>query len=878
MAWTYPFTTDLEPDISEVGGKGRSLILLTRENFPVPPGFVLGLAFFKPWFERIEQSAEMAALLAHPDDRLKERCQAVMAVCDRLELDRERQKILQEALKILPSDRAASLAVRSSSPEEDLKGASFAGGYQTLLGVSGDNLIEALRRCIASCLDERVRVYKSAHGFPVEHPRLAVIVQQQVDADASGVAFSLNPVNNCYDEAVINANSGLGESVVSGRVSPDTFIVDKVSRGILEKRPGSKQQAVRLNPAGGTYMETNHDPDAFTLSDHRVWELTDLICRVETFFGFPVDIEWAYENDTLYLLQARPITAYIPLPEIMLTRPGRPKRLYLDGSLAAQGLQRPLSVLGTDFMALSQDHYFHEFLGSDLGNDLVNGLYGTLEGRMYVNLGHQIKLTGLKRAISQYAMIDSLSAKIISGIDLAGYLPAKRPRRLRARFIAQAIVKNIAPGWRAFKAYRRPRLYLADVSKQRAIFERKTRSIIAQPGSIKEMIHRMLDGSLTYIAHALPTFTVAETARFLMKRILQKLVPDRIAEAVFLERAFPANTTIEMGFAMYELSRFEEIKASGSWPDLGHRLGAGRVGPGFSDAWKGFMDRYGFRCPMELDIATPRYHENPAHLFDQLRAMAENDRDGNHPRAVFEEARKKREDTFAGLKEAIRRKSKWKAKRFERYYRRLVAFGGYREVHKYYLMWMVDLLRRKILDIARSLTNDGRLDHPDQVFDLTFDDLDAVLRGEKIDLRARIDTNTRFLKTIRNVRSFPRIIDSRGRIFNAPPSKPVLSGLTGEPISPGVVRGKVTVFHTVHEKKIYPGEILVARATDPGWTPLFINAAGIVLEVGGLLQHGALVAREYGKPCIAGIPDVTRKLQDGQMIEMDGLSGEIRFL
>ena len=225
----FPFTTDETPELVQVGGKAMSLIFMTQQGFPVPPGFVLTVAFFQSWLESIQQTPEWIRALNSPPKDLKQNCDAVKSLCIGLELDDMRKEALAKALEPLKTDdKALLVAVRSSSPEEDLEGLSFAGGYETTLGVTEETLEDALRRSFASCFDERVFRYKEEHGLAVDKPRIAVIVQKQIAAETSGVAFSLNPINNCYDEAVINANFGLGESVVTGMVSPDSFTVDKV--------------------------------------------------------------------------------------------------------------------------------------------------------------------------------------------------------------------------------------------------------------------------------------------------------------------------------------------------------------------------------------------------------------------------------------------------------------------------------------------------------------------------------------------------------------------------------------------------------------------------------------------------------------------------
>ncbi len=223
-------------------------------------------------------------------------------------------------------------------------------------------------------------------------------------------------------------------------------------------------------------------------------------------------------------------------------------------------------------------------------------------------------------------------------------------------------------------------------------------------------------------------------------------------------------------------------------------------------------------------------------------------------------------------------KGKRKAKALEKYYRTWVMFGGYRETPKHYVIRVIDLFRRSALEIGQAFTAQGRLDTPQQIFDLTIADIDRARVEPDIDLRALARERTVLINKIRKSHLVARIIDSRGRIFNPNRKASAEGELSGVPISPGTVQGRVRVFHYANEKKLLPGEILVARATDPGWTPLFIDARGIILEIGGALQHGAVVAREYGVPCVSGVDDATHLLKDGQLVEVDGSNGVVRLL
>jgi pyruvate,water dikinase len=256
----YPFTSTPLPTLIEVGGKGLSLIKMTQADLPVPPGFVCPVTFFEPWLTALQATPEWTAVqkAIQNEEDLHPSTSALKTACAKLTITDEQEKQLTAALQALPGGNF--FAVRSSSPEEDLEGASFAGGYKTTLGVTKDTMLAALQASFASAFDERVFVYKQQHGFAVERPRIALVVQQQITSETAGVGFSLNPLNNDYDEAVIDASWGLGESVVAGMVTPDHFVVDKVSKNILERKLGGKETVVTLTPIGG--VQERHHRDA----------------------------------------------------------------------------------------------------------------------------------------------------------------------------------------------------------------------------------------------------------------------------------------------------------------------------------------------------------------------------------------------------------------------------------------------------------------------------------------------------------------------------------------------------------------------------------------------------------------------------------------
>ncbi|MDX1416572.1 MAG: PEP-utilizing enzyme, partial [Candidatus Promineifilaceae bacterium] len=546
-------------------------------------------------------------------------------------------------------------------------------------------------------------------------------------------------------------------------------------------------------------------------------------------------------------------------------------------TLLKLGINEPLSVMGTDFLRYT-DELLSDFIGgTGAAQDIINGLGLTFEGRMYLNVSNNMKFQGYDRIVREYRVMDVGSSDILANIDKEEYIPKKLPPMLRG-MIWKALWRNLPSLMKARKAYRSPDEFKANVATAVDIMRHKTYEDLAQPMSFNELVATVLQHYLIYMDAAMASMVVSEISRMRLKSLLKK-EPEAIQQkVVYLERALPDNVTIEMGMAMYRLSQFPAIMDCASGEEFAQRLQAGDLAPEFLQAWQTFMADYGFRCPLELDLGTLRYSEKPAQFYNQLRIMAENRDPHNNPEAIFARSTAEREAVFRELHDHLAQKSKRKARSFGKLYTHLVNFGGMREAHKYHYIWMLNALRQHVLKIAEVWVADGRLDNTQQIFDLTFVQLDQALADPELDLGALAYENTAYLRRLAHVREFPRIFDSRGKILR-PARKEVKDGeLIGQPISPGVVRGPVKVLHAPDEKAVLPGDILVARATDPGWTPLFTNAAAIVLEVGGLLQHGSLVAREYGKPCVAGINEATSQLRDGQIVEVDGLQGIVRHV
>lgn len=388
----YTFTDSKSPELIEVGGKAKSLMTMIKGGFNVPNGSVLTVSYFEEWINTLK-GLEIFDKLSQNNMDYKLVCKTLKEEARKMVFSENQKQIVNHILQEHGKDKL--YAVRSSSPEEDLSGASFAGGYETFLGVTERSVFDAIKNAFISCLDERVFFYKEQNGFSVTEIRIAVIIQLQINSAVSGVGFSINPLNNDYDEVVINSNVGLGESVVAGMVTPDEFIVNKVSAKICSERIGTKEKQIVLDSVHGTKIIEGIKMK-MSLSHSEVRLLSLLICEVEQYYGFPVDIEWAIAEGKIYLLQSRPITTHIVIPKLMMTSANAPRQLYLDASLVKQGISNPISVIGCDCIKRTQRQMFKSMMGKDVMDDPIHGMAATEQGRMYLNLSTSIKMQGKK--------------------------------------------------------------------------------------------------------------------------------------------------------------------------------------------------------------------------------------------------------------------------------------------------------------------------------------------------------------------------------------------------------------------------------------------------------------------------------------------------
>mmetsp|Transcript_23724 Transcript_23724/g.37216 ORF Transcript_23724/g.37216 Transcript_23724/m.37216 type:complete len:902 (-) Transcript_23724:202-2907(-) len=873
------------PELSEVGGKALSLIKTSELHFPVPPGFVLTVSFFQPWLEQIKQTKAWKSFISRlptnsdPESNVtKEDCDAIKEQCKKiLKLTADQRSYIQDALKAtFGHDTDGDLgivAVRSSSPEEDLAGSSFAGGYDTSLGVTSAGLQDAIVDSFASLFDHRIYLYKIQHGMAADTPRIAIIVQRQISSDVSGVGFSLNPNNNCFDEIVISSNFGLGESVVSGIITPDTYVVDSFDPSkmeVISKKVAEKSSAIWLDEvSGGTHQESNKSPTAQALTDNQILEVARMVSDVEDkyFDGSPADIEWAFHDNTLYLLQARPVTAYVPLFPEMITERGTEKRLYLDVMVMTQGFSDPLSTLGLDMWKT-----FLAMMKPTMSTEGFDGLMFNIHGREYMNISNMLMMTGGSAMVnSALRTYDKSLDRAFDSIDLKDYTPSYVPSGTKGIFgksIKQLLttIPNILRGL----------YYGKDSMKQ---YVEDTNAMLEHCH-----IHRYPDDKPMVEVYDELTKTYEEVVPQ-VGGIVSGLISKALLHRMFrncegsednlinLSMDLNGNPTSEMGHFMVQLASRREIQETETSEQFLKKLSEGSFSDEFTSLYSDYLKRFGCRGTREIDVATPRMYEKQDELFDALKQI---DAEKNQIINV----RERRDKAYQELLSMAREMGKEKT--FVHHASVMQGVLGYREHPKYMLVVVTDACRRHALQVAKDFVKKGRLENAEQIFSLTMDQISRAQKDDEIDLLPLVRANLKPVEEVSHVKNWPILIDSRGKIIRGKREiTEVKEGLLiGDPISPGpgIVRGRAKVLMDPYEKPLETGEILVARFTEPSWTPLFISAGGVLMEIGGPMQHGAIIAREYGIPCVSGIDNATKLVKDGDLLELDGSAGTVQII
>jgi pyruvate,water dikinase len=870
-----------EGQVAVVGGKGAQLGALSRiDGIRVPAGFCVTTDAFRRVMAQAPSIGELLDRLSRldPDDR-----DAIGA------LSAEIRRTIEGVA--VPGDLAAAItgalarlgehagyAVRSSATAEDLPTASFAGQHDTYLNVVGpDAVLRHVSRCWAALFTERAVTYRRRGGIDHRAVGMAVVVQRMVVAQAAGILFTADPVTSNRKVVSVEASFGLGEALVSGLVNPDVYTVRDGE--VVARTVGTKRLAILAAPSGGT-LERAIDPrrqDQPALTDAQVLRLASLGRRIEAHFGRPQDIEWCLADssqdegspdDGFRIVQSRPITTLFPIPE----SGDAENHVYISVG-HQQMMTDAMKPLGLSFWQLTTPAPMAE-AGGRLFVDATQRLALPASRAAFLELiGRSDSLLGdaLRTVLARDGFIRPLPDQGPPGpLPAAGSAPIETDPAVVTELIARS-----------------------EASVAAAERDIATRSGVALLDFIRADLQELRRLLFDRRSHQV-FMSAMEATWWLGERLWEWLGEKNAADT--LTRSVPHNVTSEMGLALLDVAdvirpypdvvallRHVEVEGSldGGSPDGGFldelpKLAGGQEARDAVVAW---LDKYGMRCVGEIDITRPRWSERPATLVPLILGNVRNFEPGESRRR-FERGR---QEAWAKEQELLERlralpDGAGKADETKRMIDLVRTFIGYREYPKYGMVSRYFVYKRALLDDAERLVRAHVLREPEDIFYLTFDELYDVVRTSRVD-EALIGRRKDAFRSYQALRP-PRVFTSDGEVVaGAYRRDDVPAGaLIGLPVSAGTVEGRARVILDLTQADLEPGDILVTTHTDPSWTPLFVAAAGLVTEVGGMMTHGAVIAREYGLPAVVGVVDATRLIADGQRIHVHGTDGYVEML
>ena len=823
------------------GGKGANLGELSRiEGIRVPPGFCVTTDAFRrimttaPWIsDRLDRLSEMSRL--DPGDG-----QAIRT------LSSEVREAIEEIA--IPDDLAAAIArsvtrlgeqvacaVRSSATAEDLPTASFAGQQDTYLNVVGlAAILKHVSRCWASLFTERAVTYRLRNGFGQRKAEMAVVVQRMLFPRAAGILFTADPVTSNRKVVSIEASLGLGEALVAGQVNADLY-------------------QVRDGEVAARAVATRHP----ALTDAQILRLAQLGRQIEAHFGQPQDIEWCLVDGEFQIVQSRPITTLFPIPET-----------------SDQGNHVYVSVGHQQMMTDAMKP-----LGLSLWQLTAPRPMFTAGGRLFVDvtreLGSPASRAGILTALGRSDPLIGDALRTV--IDRGDFIPT-RPDEGTSGTPADSAPAPIETD---------PAIVAGLIEHSEASLATLKRDIQAKSGpALVEFIVADVKELRQHLFYPLnlQVIMAAMQAAWWLSEHLEAWLGDKNAVDI-LTRSVPGNVTAEMGLALLDVADVirprrdvVEFLRHVEDDDFLDELPALAGGHDARDAIQAYLDKYGMRCAGEIDITKPRWSEHPAALVPMILGNVRNFEPGASRRRVEEgrqEAREKEEEVLTRLRASP--DGEQKAEEAKRMIDRIRTFTGYREYPKYHMISRYFVYKQALLKDAERLVRARVLRETEDIFYLTFAELDDVVRTNQVDehlIRQRKDAFRSY-----EALTPPRVLTSDGEaVAGTYHRADVPAGaLTGLPVSAGTVEGRARVVLDLAKADLEEGDILVTAYTDPSWTPAFVAIKGLVTEVGGLMTHGAVIAREYGLPAVVGVEHATRLIQDGQLIRVHGTDGYIEI-
>ncbi|QBS39424.1 rifamycin-inactivating phosphotransferase [Nocardia sp. CS682] len=861
MAYVLGFGEIDRTQIAIVGGKGANLGELARiDGVEVPDGFCVSTDAFARTMAGAPSIAdridELSRLEPHDQEAIRVLSAQIRCAIEELTVPEDVAAEIIGAHARLGAEGA--YAVRSSATAEDLPTASFAGQQDTYLNIVGSAaILEHVSRCWGSLFTERAVTYRLRNNLGNKAIRMAVVVQRMVFPRASGILVTADPLTSDRTVVSIDAGFGLGEALVSGLVNADVYQVR--DDAIISCTIATKKLAVEPAPTGGTQVreiaeEHRNEP---VLSDAEVLRLAQLGRRIEAHFGSPQDIEWCLDGADIRIVQSRPITTLFPIP----VAADEENRVYVSVG-HQQMMTDAMKPLGISLWQLTSRAPMRD-AGGRLFVDVTKALSSpTTSAGLVAALGKSDPLIG-----------DALQAVIDR--DFVRQVPEEDS--------AQAPPPQATPS--AIETD--PDIVTELIADSEASLTALKHDIRTQSGpALLDFIQADIQElrRVLFTPLGLQVITAAmDAAEWLNDRLREWLGEKNAADA--LTQSVPGNVTSEMGLALLDVAdvirphpevvAYLQHAQDGFLDEMSEYPG----GRAARAAIENFLDKYGMRCAGEIDITRPRWSESPVTLVPTILGNIKNFGPGAG-RQRFEtglrDAEQKKEQLLKRLRALP--DGAQKAAETERMIDRVRTFSGYREYPKYGMISRYFVYKQALLREAERLVSAGVLRAPDDIFYLRFDELREVVRTRRASAEL-IDQRKDEFRAFQALTA-PRVLTSDGAALTGAYRRADLpsAALPGMPVSAGTIEGRARVLSDIARADLAAGDILVTAYTDPSWTPLFVAIKGLVTEVGGLMTHGAVIAREYGLPAVVGVEHATELIRDGQRIRVNGTDGYVEIL
>ncbi len=857
-----PFHVITKASISITGGKAANLGELAKiPAIQVPPGFCITTEAYK---RATENNPVLNTLLedlaqAAPNN-ISRLCASIRATIENTPIPVDIATQVASYLTGFGANEA--YAIRSSATAEDLPTASFAGQQDTYLNVIGiKSILQHISKCWASLFTDRAVSYRTQNGFNHRHVHLAIVVQQMVFPQASGIMFTADPVTGSRKVTSIDASFGLGEALVSGLVNADVYKVQ--GEAITDKIIGTKKLAIYSSKDGRTLQQelASALQNTQTLTDKQILQLAHIGREIEAHFGTPQDIEWCFVGDTFYIVQSRPITTLFPPPPSGESE----NRVYISTG-HQQMMTDAMKPLGLSFFILSGPPGMRT-AGGRLFVDVTAMLASSAGRAQFMNMiGRSDPLIkdALTTIASREGFIKPLpddagtSARTLPPLGAQPQLdtdPAMVAELIRNSQLAiEELKKNI-------QTKHGPELFsfIRNDIQQTKVLRSDPRNMAAIMASMNAAV-------------------------WLNEKMLEWLGEKNPAD--ILAQSAPNNITSEMGLNLMNVADairphpdvigyLTQTQDDNFMNEL-HKLNGG---PQAHAAIAGYLAKYGMRCAGEIDITRPRWAEKPLTLVPMILSNIRNFEPGAARRKFDQglyEAQQKEKELLDRLQQLP--DGQQKAAETKRTIDLLRNFAGYREYPKYGIVNGFFIYKQAMLREAEQLVQAGTIQEKEDIFYLYFDELQEVVSTQKADhelIARRKEEFKQFEKL-----TPPRVITSDGEIITGRYNREDLpaSAIAGLAVSAGTIEGRARVILDIEHANLEEGDILVTRFTDPGWTTLFVSIKGLVTEVGGLMTHGAVIAREYGIPAVVGVEQATTLISDGQRIRVNGTDGYVEIL